>query len=164
MKPVHYFTCCMFFYESVALKCILRYCPPHSMRHCPSAPPPPASPLQVVVILCMQLLLQFYTDSIEIFTGVYVIKINILFLSLFSQISLIVIFLAKMNRYQVSCVCNPLLQYYADSFETLGGTSFVDLLCFYCLVFATPLYASVYMCLVVTCWERADLLALVCGV
>ena len=28
-----------------------------------------------------------------------------------------------------------------------------------CLVFAMPLYASVY-----TCWERADLLALVCGV
>ena len=26
------------------------------------------------------------------------------------------------------------------------------------------LCASVYMCLVVTCWERADLLALVCGV
>ena len=26
------------------------------------------------------------------------------------------------------------------------------------------LYASVYMCLVVTCWERADLLTLVCGV
>ena len=25
-------------------------------------------------------------------------------------------------------------------------------------------YASVYMCFVVTCWERADLLALVCGV
>ena len=25
-------------------------------------------------------------------------------------------------------------------------------------------YASVYMCLVVTCWEMADLLALVCGV
>ena len=35
---------------------------------------------------------------------------------------------------------------------------------FFCLVFALPLYASVYMCLVVTCWERADLLALVCGV
>ena len=30
-----------------------------------------------------------------------------------------------------------------------------------CLVFAMPLCASVYMC---TCWERADLLALVCGV
>ena len=33
-----------------------------------------------------------------------------------------------------------------------------------CLVFAMPLYASVYMCLVVTCWERAELLDLVCGV
>ena len=31
-------------------------------------------------------------------------------------------------------------------------------------VFAMPLCTSVYMCLVVTCWERADLLALVCGV
>ena len=47
-----------------------------------------------------------------------------------------------------------------------GSTSFVNLLCFFfCLVFAMPLYAaSVYMCLVVTCWERADLLAHVCGV
>ena len=35
---------------------------------------------------------------------------------------------------------------------------------FFCLVFAMPLYASVYICLVVTCWESADLLALVCGV
>ena len=35
---------------------------------------------------------------------------------------------------------------------------------FFCLVFAMPLYTSVYMCLVVTCWEMADLLALVCGV
>ena len=26
------------------------------------------------------------------------------------------------------------------------------------------LWASIYMCFVVTCWERADLLALVCGV
>ena len=32
------------------------------------------------------------------------------------------------------------------------------------LVFAMPLCASVYMCLVVTCWERDDFLALVCGV
>ena len=40
----------------------------------------------------------------------------------------------------------------------------MDLLCFFCHVFAMPLCASVYMCLVVTCWERADLLALVCGV
>ena len=35
---------------------------------------------------------------------------------------------------------------------------------FFCLVFAMPLHESVFMCLVVTCRERADLLALVCGV
>ena len=35
---------------------------------------------------------------------------------------------------------------------------------FFRLVFCMPLYASVYMCVVVTCLERADLLALVCGV
>ena len=29
---------------------------------------------------------------------------------------------------------------------------------------AMHFYASVYMCLVVTCWERAGLLAFVCGV
>ena len=41
----------------------------------------------------------------------------------------------------------------------------MDLLCFFYLVFAVPLCASVYMCLVVTCLERvADLFALVCGV
>ena len=31
-------------------------------------------------------------------------------------------------------------------------------------VFAMPLCVSVYICFVVTCWERTDLLALVCGV
>ena len=35
---------------------------------------------------------------------------------------------------------------------------------FFGLLFAMPLYVSVYMCLVVAFWERADLLALVCGV
>ena len=35
---------------------------------------------------------------------------------------------------------------------------------FVCLVLAVPLCASVYMYLVVTSWEKADLLALVCGV
>ena len=35
---------------------------------------------------------------------------------------------------------------------------------FFCLVFAMSLCASVYMCFVATCWERAELLALVCGV
>ena len=34
----------------------------------------------------------------------------------------------------------------------------------FCLVFAMSLRASVYMCFVVTCLERAVLLALVCGV
>ena len=34
----------------------------------------------------------------------------------------------------------------------------------FCLVFAMSLCPSVYMCFEVTCWERADLLALVCGV
>ena len=32
------------------------------------------------------------------------------------------------------------------------------------LVFAMSLWASVYVCFVVTCWERADLFALICGV
>ena len=41
--------------------------------------------------------------------------------------------------------------------------AFVDHLYVVCLVYALPLYASVYLCLVVACWERADLLALVCG-
>ena len=45
-----------------------------------------------------------------------------------------------------------------------GGTSFVDLLCFFCLVFVMLLCASVYLYLVVTCWEKGDLLAPVCGV
>ena len=40
----------------------------------------------------------------------------------------------------------------------------MDLLCFFFLVLAMPLGVSVYIGLVVTCWERADLLALVCGV
>ena len=33
----------------------------------------------------------------------------------------------------------------------------------FCLLFVLPVCASVYLCLVVTCWERADLLARVCG-
>ena len=40
----------------------------------------------------------------------------------------------------------------------------MDLLDLFGLVFAMSLCASVYLCFVVTCWERADLLALVCGV
>ena len=40
----------------------------------------------------------------------------------------------------------------------------MDLLHFFCPAFVMPLCAFVYLCLVVTCWESADLLALVCGV
>ena len=41
----------------------------------------------------------------------------------------------------------------------------MDHLCFFfSLVFVMPLCASVYLSLVVTCWDRSDLLALVCGV
>ena len=45
-----------------------------------------------------------------------------------------------------------------------GGTSFVDHACYFCLVFVMFVCASVYCCIVVTCWERADLLDLVCDV
>ena len=40
----------------------------------------------------------------------------------------------------------------------------MDLLCFFYLVFVMRLCASVYLGPVDSCWERADLLALVCGV
>ena len=35
---------------------------------------------------------------------------------------------------------------------------------FFCPVFVMPLFASIHLRLVVTSWERVDLLALVCGV
>ena len=38
----------------------------------------------------------------------------------------------------------------------------MDLLCFFCFVFAMSLCASVYMCFVAKCYERADFLVLVC--
>ena len=40
----------------------------------------------------------------------------------------------------------------------------MDHLFFICLVFVMPMCTSVYLYLVVTYWERAGLLALVCGV
>ena len=40
----------------------------------------------------------------------------------------------------------------------------MDLFVFFCLAFVMPLCASVYLCLVVTCCKRADLMALVSGV
>ena len=40
----------------------------------------------------------------------------------------------------------------------------MDDLCYFCLVFVILSCASFYWCLGVTCWERADLLALICDV
>ena len=40
----------------------------------------------------------------------------------------------------------------------------MDLLCFCSVLCLLCMCASVYECFVVTCWERADLLALICGV
>ena len=45
----------------------------------------------------------------------------------------------------------PPVKYFTDRSKA------VLLLCFFCLSFAMPLCTSVYVCLVVTCWERADL-------
>ena len=59
------------------------------------------------------------------------------------------------------------------SLESKESLNFLPIMCLscswsfmflFCLVFAMSLCASVYICFVVTCWERADLLALVCGV
>ena len=49
----------------------------------------------------------------------------------------------------VNSTCFPRRYFFCGSFMFLC-----------CLVFAMSLCASVYMCFVVTCWERADLLAL----
>ena len=41
-----------------------------------------------------------------------------------------------------------------------GVASFVDYLCYFCLVFVMLSCTSSYWCLAVTCWEKAELLAL----
>ena len=43
---------------------------------------------------------------------------------------------------------SPPVKYFTDRSKAV---LFVDLLCFYCRWFPVPLYASVYMCLEVTC-------------
>ena len=58
--------------------------------------------------------------------------------------------------------CKPSRRIFYRPFQ--GDASFVDHLCYFCLVFVMLLCASVYHCLVVTGWERAGLLALVCDV
>ena len=50
---------------------------------------------------------------------------------------------------------------FLENGRNIGGTSFVDHLCNVYLSCACNAFASVHCCFVVTCWERADLLALV---
>ena len=56
---------------------------------------------------------------------------------------------------------SPPVKYFTDRSKAVLFLWIVHV--FFCLVFAMPLYASFYLCRVVTCFERADLLALVCG-
>ena len=73
------------------------------------------------------------------------------------------LFVGPTGVYLLDFFCSG-IQFNLLSSPFQGGTSFVDLLCF-CSVLCLLCFArSVYMCFVVTCWERADLLALVCGV
>ena len=57
---------------------------------------------------------------------------------------------------------SPSVKYFTD--HTKAVLLLLIFYVFFCLVFAMPLCASVYVCFVVTCLGRADLLALVCGV
>ena len=57
---------------------------------------------------------------------------------------------------------SPPVKYFTDRSKAVLLLWIFNVL--FCLVFAMSLCASVYMSFVVTCWERADLLALVCGV
>ena len=61
-------------------------------------------------------------------------------------------------RLVLSNMCKPssILSYW--SFQ--GGASFVDPFCYLCFVFVCNTVLSVPCSLVVTCWVRADLLAL----
>ena len=54
------------------------------------------------------------------------------------------------------------VKYFFSSFQV--SASFVDHLCYLCLAFVMLSRASVHCSLVVTCWERAELLALICYV
>ena len=57
---------------------------------------------------------------------------------------------------------SPPVKYFTD--RTKVVRLLWNLYVFFCLVFVMPSCASADFCLVVTCREKADLLALVCGV
>ena len=81
------------------------------------------------------------------------------------------LFLKKQQNLKLSSAANywwrfkglsPPVKYFTDRSKAV-----LLLWIFYVFVLSCVCYvlcASVYMCFVVTCWERADLLALVCGV
>ena len=58
---------------------------------------------------------------------------------------------------------SPPVNYFTDRSKAVSHL-WIFYVFFFCLAFAMPLCASDYMCLVVSCWERTDLLALVLGV
>ena len=63
--------------------------------------------------------------------------------------------------YESKTGLSPPVKYFTDRSKAV-----LLLWIFYVFVLSCVCYvlcASVYMCFVVTCWERADLLALVCG-
>ena len=81
----------------------------------------------------------------------------------------------QLNKVNISDTKAAFLDLHLSIFNDIASTKIYDkrfkavllLWIFYVFVLScvgSVLCASVYMCFVVTCWERADLLALVCGV
>ena len=66
-------------------------------------------------------------------------------------------------RVRLGAGLSPPVKYFIDCSKVVL-LLWIFLFFLFCLVFAMSLCVFVYMCFVVTCWERADLLALVCGV
>ena len=83
---------------------------------------------------------------------------------------------AKIRRHRLQCLIrfsteylqNVLLKFELEDrnglVHLIKAGSFIRLKRAFCFVFAMPMCASVYMCLMITCWERVDFLALVCCV
>ena len=66
-----------------------------------------------------------------------------------------------MDFWEIMAAKKNLLVRQQRAFENGLSASFVTYLCYFCLVLVMLSWASAYWCLVVSCWERAGLLALV---
>ena len=70
--------------------------------------------------------------------------------------------------YAIITTCFVRVEYFNNIFNfEFSADNLRKRVIFYVFVLSCVCYVlctSVYMCFVVTCWERADLLALVCGV